>query len=236
MVNDKMLYTNAYGQTVGEPLPDWRGAGLLQRRALRGRLTRLEPLSAQAHGADLFDAYSLADDNRDWTWLASNRPESLAQAEAWIQGKIDDPAIVPFAVIDARADKAVGVVCFMAIDRPNGTVEIGHVTWSRAMKRRVTGTEAVWLLLREACACGYRRVEWKTDSMNVASRRAAERLGFTFEGRFRKKMVRKGRNRDSDWLSMLDDEWPRVDAAIQRWLAPDNFDAEGQQLTRLRTS
>ena len=231
-----MPYTNAYGQTVGEPLPDWRGADILQRHALHGRLTRLAPLSAQAHAADLFDAFAQVPDNRDWTWLASNRPESLAQAEAWIQGKIDDPAIVPFAVIDARANKAVGVVCFMAIDRANGTVEIGHVTWSRAMKRRVTGTEAVWLLLREAFARGYRRVEWKTDSMNVASRRAAERLGFTFEGRFRKKMVRKGRNRDSDWLSMLDDEWPRVDAAIQRWLAPGNFDAEGQQLTRLRTS
>ena len=231
-----MPYTNAYGQTVGEPLPDWRGADLLERHALHGRLTRLVPLSAQDHAADLFDAFSLVPDNRDWTWLASNRPESLAETTAWLENKVEDPALVPFAVIDARSEKAVGVVCFMAIDRANGTVDIGHVTWSRAMKQSVTGTEAVWLLLREAFACGYRRVEWKTDSLNVASRRAAERLGFTFEGRFRKKMVRKGRNRDSDWLSMLDDEWPLRDAAIQRWLAPENFDARGQQLTRLRTS
>ena len=231
-----MPYTNDYGQIVGEPLPDWQGAGMLQHHTLEGRLTRLAPLSVQAHAADLFAAYSLVADNRDWTWLASDRPESLAEAAAWIQNKVDDPALVPFAVIDVRSDKAVGIVCFMAIDRPNGTVEIGHVTWSRAMKQSVTGTEAVWLLLREAFACGYRRVEWKTDSLNLASRRAAERLGFTFEGCFRKKIVRKGRNRDSDWLSMLDDEWPQVDAAIQRWLAPDNFDAEGQQLTRLRTS
>ncbi|WP_172731582.1 GNAT family N-acetyltransferase [Pluralibacter gergoviae] len=231
-----MPHTNAYSQTVGEPLPDWRGAGLLQRHALHGRLTRLAPLSVQDHAANLFDAFSLVPDNRDWTWLASNRPESLAEAAEWLQDKIDDPTLVPFAVIDARSERAVGVVCFMAIDRANGTVEIGHVTWSRAMTQSAIGTEAVWLLLREAFACGYRRVEWKCDSLNVASRRAAERLGFTFEGRFRKKMVRKGRNRDSDWLSIIDDEWPQVDAAIQRWLAPDNFDAQGQQLSRLRTS
>ncbi|EMB4321711.1 GNAT family N-acetyltransferase [Pluralibacter gergoviae] len=231
-----MPYTNAYGQTVGEPLPDWHGADLLQRHTLHGRLTRLAPLSAQVHAADLFAAYTLVDDNRDWTWLVGNRPESLAETTAWIQTKVEDRALVPFAVIDVRSERAVGVVCFMAIDRANGTVEIGHVTWSRAMKQSAIGTEAVWLLLREAFACGYRRVEWKCDSLNVASRRAAERLGFTFEGRFRKKMVRKGRNRDSDWLSIIDDEWPQVDAAIQRWLAPDNFDAQGQQLSRLRTS
>ncbi|EMH4161791.1 GNAT family N-acetyltransferase [Pluralibacter gergoviae] len=231
-----MTEINEYGQTVGRRVPDWRGAGLLERHPLDGRLAKLAPLDAAAHAADLYAAFALAPDNRDWTWLNSNRPDSVEACAAWLEEKVSDPALVPFAVIESQSGRAVGVVCFMSIDRAHGTVEIGHVTWSRAMKQSAIGTEAVWLLLREAFACGYRRVEWKTDSLNTASRRAAERLGFTFEGRFRNKMVRKGRSRDSDWLSIIEEEWPQVDAALQRWLAPDNFDAEGQQLTRLRSS
>ncbi|EOM1149836.1 GNAT family N-acetyltransferase, partial [Citrobacter freundii] len=131
--------------------------------------------------------------------------------------------------IEQRFGRAVGLVCFMAIEREHGSVEIGHVTWSPRMKNTVLGTESIWLLLRQAFALGYRRVEWKCDSLNTASRRAAERLGFIFEGRFRQKIVRKGRNRDSDWLSMIDGEWPQCDAVLQRWLAAENFDEHGRQ-------
>lgn len=229
-----MTEINEYGQTVGKLLPEWRGAALLERHPLVGRLARLAPLDAAEHVNDLFAAFALTPDNRDWTWLASNRPDSVEACAAWLEGKVNDPALVPFAVIDLQSGRAVGMVCFMTIDRANGSVEIGHVTWSRAMKQSALGTEAVWLLLREAFACGYRRVEWKCDSLNVASRRAAERLGFIYEGCFRNRMVRKGRSRDSEMLSIIDDEWPQVDAALQRWLAPDNFSADGQQLTRLR--
>lgn len=97
------------------------------------------------------------------------------------------------------------------------------------MKNRVTGTEALWLLMRDAFEHGFRRVEWKCDSMNTASRRAAERLGFTYEGRLRQMMVRKGRNRDSEWFSLLDSEWPQADAALRAWLSPENFTADGIQ-------
>jgi Acetyltransferases, including N-acetylases of ribosomal proteins len=226
---------NHYGQLVGDPLPDWQGAGLLARRRLEGRSGWLMPLDAQAHAAELYDAFAQAEDDRDWTWLGSERPDSVAATQAWLQAKVEDPALVPFAVMDGQSERAVGVVCLMAIDRTHGTVEIGHVSWSLRMKRSVLSTEVVWLLLREAFACGYRRVEWKCDSLNTASRRAAERIGFTFEGRFRQRMVRKGRNRDSDWLSIIDGEWPQIDAALQAWLAPENFDAQGQQLRRLES-
>nr|WP_244848733.1 GNAT family protein [Citrobacter sp. FP75] len=210
-------------------MPDWNGASVLPRDVLEGRYCRLDVLDAASHAADLFDAYAQAPDERDWTWLASKRPTSVAAASLWVTGKSTDSALVPYAVIDLRSGRAVGLVCFMAIDRENGSVEIGHVTWSPRMKNTVLGTETVWLLLRQAFALGYRRVEWKCDSLNVASRRAAERLGFIYEGRFRQKIVRKGRNRDSDWLSMIDGEWPQCDAVLQRWLAPENFDKEGQQ-------
>lgn len=220
---------NLYGQTVGDVVPDWNGAAVLPRETLIGQYCRLVPLDADSHAADLFDAYAQAPDDRDWTWLASSRPTSVEAAACWVQGKVTDASLVPYAVIEQRSGRAVGLVCFMAIEREHGSVEIGHVTWSPRMKNTVLGTESIWLLLRQAFALGYRRVEWKCDSLNTASRRAAERLGFIFEGRFRQKIVRKGRNRDSDWLSMIDSEWPQCDAVLQRWLAADNFDENGRQ-------
>lgn len=220
---------NLYGQTVGDVVPDWNGAAVLPRETLIGQYCRLVPLDADSHAADLFDAYAQAPDDRDWTWLASSRPTSVEAAACWVQGKVTDASLVPYAVIEQRSGRAVGLVCFMAIEREHGSVEIGHVTWSPRMKNTVLGTESIWLLLRQAFALGYRRVEWKCDSLNTASRRAAERLGFIFEGRFRQKIVRKGRNRDSDWLSMIDSEWPQCDAVLQRWLATENFDENGQQ-------
>lgn len=220
---------NLYGQTVGDVVPDWKGAAVLPREELVGQYCRLVPLDADSHAADLFDAYAQAPDDRDWTWLASSRPTSVEATVGWIEAKSTDTSLVPYAVVEQRSGRAVGLVCFMAIEREHGSVEIGHVTWSPRMKNTVLGTESVWLLLRQAFASGYRRVEWKCDSLNTASRRAAERLGFIFEGRFRQKIVRKGRNRDSDWLSIIDGEWPQRDAALQRWLAADNFDENGQQ-------
>ncbi|MRT47737.1 MULTISPECIES: GNAT family N-acetyltransferase [Enterobacteriaceae] len=223
---------NQYGQWVNDRVADWQGACVLKRLPLGGRFCLLEPLDVRRHAADLFAAYALGDES-DWTWLASTRPESLEATAHWVAGKVNDDALVPYAVIDLHTRRAVGLVSYMAIDRAMGTVEIGHVTWSRQMKNTALGTEAMWLLLQYAFEQGYRRLEWKCDSMNVASRRAAERLGFTWEGCLRQKLVRKGRTRDSDQLSIIDSEWPARDAVLRRWLAADNFDADGRQLKRL---
>jgi RimJ/RimL family protein N-acetyltransferase len=111
------------------------GRGVLRRTALNGRFCRLEPLDVERHAADLFAAYALGDDS-DWTWLASTCPQSVESTAHWIAGKVMDDALVPYAVIDLRAERAVGLVSYMAIERAMGTVEIGHVTWSRAMKTR----------------------------------------------------------------------------------------------------
>lgn len=223
---------NQYGQVVNDVVADWEGARILKRTPLSGRFCRLEPLEVQRHAADLFAAYALGDES-DWTWLASTCPASVEATTHWVAGKVNDDALVPFAVIDLQTERAVGLVSYMAIDRAMGTVEIGHVTWSRKMKNTPLGTEAVWLLLKNAFGQGYRRLEWKCDSMNIASRRAAERLGFTWEGCLRQKMVRKGRTRDSDQLSIIDSEWAARDAALRAWLAAENFDGEGRQVKRL---
>lgn len=223
---------NEFGQTVNDVVPGWNGARVLPRSLLSGRFCRLEPLDAARHAVDLFEAFALGDGS-DWTWMASNLPENLEVTRHWLLGKVMDDALVPYAVIDTRTDQAVGVVCYMAIDRQMGTVEIGHVTWSRKMRLSPMGTESIWLLLKNAFAHGYRRLEWKCDSMNVVSRRAAERLGFTWEGRLRQKIVRKGRTRDSDMLSIIDGEWPEKEAALCAWLAAENFDGEGRQIKKL---
>ena len=223
---------NQHGQTVNDIVPDWKGARTLTRTPLTGQYCRLEPLDASLHAADLFDAYALGDDS-DWTWLSSTQPVSVEETARWVLDKVMDDELVPYAVIDLRTARAVGLVCYLTIEQMLGSVEIGHVTWSRKMKGSRLGTEAVWLLLNNAFEHGYRRLEWKCDSMNVASRNAAERLGFVWEGRLRQKLVRKGRNRDSDMLSIIDGEWPERDAVLRAWLAAENFDGEGRQVKRL---
>lgn len=225
---------NQHGQIVNDRVPDWKGSHLLTRTPLNGRFCRLEPLDAARHADDLFKAYAQGDDS-DWTWLASTQPESVEATAHWLLGKVMDDALVPYAVIDLRTERAVGLVSYMAIERMMGSVEIGHVTWSRRMKNTAMGTETVWLLLKNAFEHHYRRVEWKCDSMNVASRSAAERLGFVWEGRLRQKMIRKERNRDSDMLSIIHTEWPERDAELRAWLAPGNFDGAGRQIQRLQS-
>ncbi|NEM18447.1 GNAT family N-acetyltransferase, partial [Escherichia coli] len=160
---------NQYGQTVNDIVPDWKCARVLTRTPLTGQYCRLEPLDADRHSADLYEAYALGDES-DWTWLASTQPESVEATAHWVLGKVMDDDLVPFAVIDLRTEKAVGLVSYMAIERFQGSVEIGHVTWSRRMKGTRIGTEAVWLLLKNAFEHKYRRLEWKCDSMNTASR------------------------------------------------------------------
>jgi len=119
---------NIWGQTVNDPVPGWQGASVLERGVLEGRFCRLEPLDAVEHAVDLFEAYALGDDS-DWTWLASNQPASVEATVDWLQVKVQDEGLVPFAVIDRRSERAVGLVCYMAIEQQLGSVEIGHVTW-----------------------------------------------------------------------------------------------------------
>ncbi|WLS80798.1 GNAT family protein [Erwinia pyri] len=225
---------NQYGQPTGAELPDWQPVPELVRGTLHGRFSHLVPLALD-HSEALFAAYSLAGDDRDWTWLGSMMPRTLSEMSAWITDKIQDKSLVPYAVIDEKTATAVGVVCFAENDTEHGLTEIGHVTWSPLMQRTAIGTEAVFLMLQYAFSLGYRRVAWRCDSLNQASRRAAERLGFTYEGRFRQAMVRKQRNRDTEWLSIIDAEWPAVDKALTAWLAEENFTDAGEQKVKLET-
>lgn len=230
--------TNPYQQAIGSPLPEWLPRPRPQRLSIAGRYCRLEPLAAQRHAADLFAAYSQAPDGRDWTYLPCGPFADAASYVSHVE-KIEagnDP--LHYAVIDLKTARAIGTLALMRIDPDNGVIEVGHVTFSPAMKRSPLSTEAHFLLMQYVFdALGYRRYEWKCDSLNTPSRQAAERLGFQFEGLFRQALVYKQRTRDTAWFSIIDGEWPACRIAFERWLATENFDAQGQQrnsLSKLR--
>jgi RimJ/RimL family protein N-acetyltransferase len=187
----------------------------------RVRLERLSPdHSAALHAAAQGDPVL-------WHYLPYGPFADAASYAAWIasDASADDPLF--YAIV---GEAPLGVASYLRIDPPHGSIEIGHIWFGAALQRTPAATEAIYLLAREAFdGLGNRRLEWKCDAANARSRRAAERFGFTFEGVFRQHMIVKGRNRDTAWYSIVDGEWPRVRAAFQAWLAPENFDAAGGQ-------
>ena len=221
---------NDLGQPVGEEVRGWTSRPLPAPGALVGRTCRLERLDPDRHAEDLFAANARDADGRNMTYLFTDRFDRFEDYRRWIAGVAgsDDPFF--YAIVDVASGKAVGVAAYLRIDRANGVIEIGHLNFSPLLQRTTAATEAIHLLLRNAFdGLGYRRCEWKCDSLNAPSRAAAERFGFRFEGIFRQAIVYKGRNRDTAWYSILDSEWPALRSAFERWLAPDNFDAAGQK-------
>ncbi|KKW50521.1 acetyltransferase [Pantoea ananatis] len=229
-------HLNQYGQPVGQSMPDWQSRPLPQREIFQGQVCRLEPFSVAAHGAALWQAWSLAEDGRDWTYLSDGPfdDEAAWLAHARTMEASRDP--LHFSVVDRKTDRAVGTLSLMRIDAANGVMEVGFVTFSRLLRQTRMATEAHFLLMRYAFEqLGYRRYEWKCDSCNLPSRRAALRLGFQFEGDFRQARIYKGRTRDTSWFSIIDSEWTQVKAGFERWLAETNFTREGQQREKLET-
>jgi RimJ/RimL family protein N-acetyltransferase len=224
---------NALGQPIGAPMPQWKPPPRAQHTTLAGRYCRVEPLNAKSHAADLFAANALDTNDAGWTYLTAGPFADFAAYQAWVE-KVspgDDPLF--HAIIDLRTQQAVGVAAYMRIDPANGVIEIGSLKFTPLMQRTPIATEAMFLMMRHAFALGYRRYEWKCDSHNAPSRAAAQRFGFSYEGVFRQAVVTKGRNRDTAWYSIIDSEWPAIEAAFTRWLAPENFDAAGQQRVSL---
>nr|WP_216293601.1 GNAT family protein [Delftia acidovorans]MCA1067475.1 hypothetical protein [Delftia acidovorans] len=225
---------NAHSQPVGHDLPNWTPRQRPPRTPMQGRYCRLEPLSAARHAADLFDAFNQAPDASDWTYMSVG---PFADAQAYLRfaeaaQASDDP--LHHAVIDLATGRAIGSLALMRVDTASGVMEVGFVCYSRQLKRTRAATEAQFLLMQRAFdELGYRRYEWKCDSLNAPSRAAAARLGFQFEGVFRQAVVYKGRSRDTAWFSIIDSEWPALRAAYQRWLEPGNFDAGGGQVLSL---
>jgi RimJ/RimL family protein N-acetyltransferase len=198
---------------------------------LTGHFGGVERLTEQ-HSAALWEAMHGADEV--WTYMSVGPFPNFATFSEWITARIalEDPYF--YAVVD-RSGGALGVAALMEIRPANRVIEVGHIVYAPALQRTPLATEAQYLLARYAIeTLGYRRYEWKCNALNAPSRRAAERFGFTFEGVLRQHMIVKGRSRDTAYFSMLDTEWPARKAAFERWLAPENFDADGKQKISLR--
>ena len=221
---------DATDQPIGEPVPGWSARALPPRTPMVGRFCRVEPLDVERHGPDLHDAFAEDVEGRGWTYLFVGPFDDEAGLRDYLTGVAgrDDPLF--HVVVDARTGRAVGFASFMRVEPELGSIEIGNIHFSVRMRRTPIATEAVYLMVRRAFdELGYRRCEWKCDSLNAPSRRAAERFGFAYEGRFRQALVYKGRNRDTAWYSIVDGEWPALRAGFEAWLDAGNFDADGAQ-------
>ena len=226
-------HLNAHGQPVGAPIPDWQPRPRPPRTPMVGRFCRVEPLDIARHAAELFDANSDDASGANWTYLGIDAPPDFAAYRAWLEKMAagDDPLF--HAIVD-ETGRAVGVATLMRIDPANGVIEVGNINYSPRLQRKPAATEAMYLMMRRAFdELGYRRYEWKCDSLNEPSRKAALRLGLSFEGIFRQATVRKGRNRDTAWYAAIDKEWPALRAAFEQWLSPSNFDEQGTQRVSL---
>jgi len=211
------------------PVPDWT--------ALDGKHARLEKLNAETHAALLFRAY----EGQDWVWdyLPYGPFSSAAQYHRWMREATAGQDPYFFAVYDKSARSYGGVGSFLRINPEAGSIELGHLNFSPRLQHTRAATEAFFLAMEWAFEAGYRRFEWKCNALNQPSRRAAQRLGLSYEGTFRQAAIVKGRNRDTAWFAAIDADWSALKEAFRVWLAPTNFDADGRQkeslsdLTRL---
>ena len=207
-------------------VPDWTRRDACRARGMEGRHVALAPFDATAHAEGLWSAFGGETLNArirwfGWPWLDN---------AAALAGRIERHALEGWSTAVMLLDDApAGMASYMREDAENGAVEIGAIAHAEAIARTPAATEAHAMLMRHAFELGYRRYEWKCDAANLASKRAAARLGFTHEGTFRQHQIKHGRNRDTAWFSILDGEWPRVSAALTAWLDPRNFGPDGRQ-------
>lgn len=229
-----MTRTNEYGQTIGVAVPKWKTPLKPERVTLIGKYGRLEPLVAAKHAKDLYEAYKPGLEEGDWTYLRLEPLQSVEHCVKFMEEHEKSQRFVCFAIIDNSLDKAVGIIALELIDLSSGVIEVGRVLFSPLMKKSILATEMQYLLMAHVFDnLGYRRYQWKCNTLNVSSQKAAERLGFIYEGTFRQAEVAKGLNRDNAWFSVIDNEWPKLKAAFQAWLDPSNFDENGRQIQKL---
>ena len=228
---------NSLGQAIGAPLSDWQVCKRPPKTAMLGNYCRVEILDIEKHVDDLYQAFAKDTDHSNWTYLPYGPfdiDDGFNEFKTWMKSTCatEDPLF--HTVIDLKTNKAVGIASLMRIEPQVGVIEVGHIHFSPLMQRTPLSTEALYLLMKRVFdELGYRRYEWKCDSLNTPSCNAAKRLGFTPEGVFRQLTMYKGRNRDTAWFSIIDSEWPVLKAMFETWLAPENFNETGEQIQPL---
>jgi len=225
---------NSMEQPIGIALPGWVPPVAPPPEVMEGRYCRLEPLDPARHAEALYRANAEDPSGRRWTYLPYGPFASLEEYRTWMEGYCLGADPLFFAIVDPADGTPKGVASYLRITPKAGSIEVGHLQYSRGLQKQRGATEAMFLMMERAFELGYRRYEWKCDALNAPSRGAALRLGFRFEGLFRQATVYKGRSRDTAWYAVTDGDWPMRREAFQAWLAPENFDESGRQRTRLQ--
>ncbi len=223
-------HNNTFGQPVGYSLNDWKVCPLPPRTMVSGNWCKVEALNPEKHAEELFEAFIKNNNDSNWTYLQYGPFDSIEKFQQWMKTTCtgDDPVF--YVIIDAKTGKAIGLSSYLRIQPSVGVIEVGHIHFSPQLRKTTLATEAMFLMMRRAFdELGYRRYEWKCDTLNAASRKAADRLGFTFEGIFRQALVYKGRNRDTAWYSVIDRNWPLLKKSFEAWLSPENINSQGIQ-------
>lgn len=207
-------------------------------RTLAGQYVELHPLDVKQHGSGLFQSFIDSDpEGTMWTYMPGmpvGQFSGLDEFVTWLETKVElrDPWF--YTIVEKQSGQPLGLCAFMRADPVNGAIEIGNIWFSPFLQKSRMATEAILLMLRHGFDdLRVRRLEWKCDALNASSRKAAERFGFSFEGVFRQHFIIKGRNRDTAWFSIIDQEWLPTKAGFELWLAPQNFDENGQQKAKL---
>lgn len=214
-------------------LANWKAPPAPQPVTLEGRYVLIRPYDRATHLDALWKAFGGLEINARLQYFAQDDFGGIEDFDTWLTA-VQKSGWVTEVFIDKASGDVVGLANYMRPDPANGVVEVGGVAHSFAMARSPLSTEVHYLMAKHAFEdLGYRRYEWKCDNRNEASKKTAVRLGFTFEGVFRQHMLSKRANRDTAWFSMIDKEWPLLNAAFEAWLSPDNFNADGTQKRRL---
>jgi RimJ/RimL family protein N-acetyltransferase len=215
---------NNFGQPIGIKIDNYITPKFPEKITLDGKYCKLEPLSAKNHSKLLFDANSLDKYGECWTYLTYGPFSSFSEYDNWILSieNLSDPCF--FAIVDKSTSNPVGVISYLRIDLEKSSIEVGHLNFSNLLKKSIVATEALYLIMNYAFELGFRRYEWKCNSLNIPSRKAAQRLGFSYEGTFRQHAINKGRNRNTTWFSIINSEWKDIRNAFDIYLNDKNFD------------
>jgi RimJ/RimL family protein N-acetyltransferase len=221
--------TDNHGRVVGFAVSNWTPPASPPRTPMTGSYCDVVPLDIEHHGDDLFQAFSHEGGAANWSYLPYGPFDDAISLKAWMQSACvsDDPLF--HTIVDKPSGRPVGMASYLRITPSAGTIEVGHIHYSPLLQRTPAATEAMYLMMRRVFELGYRRYEWKCNALNRASRDAALRLGFSYEGVFRQALVVKGRNRDTAWYACVDREWPALKSAFEHWLSEANFDQEQRQ-------
>ena len=221
---------NKFNQPIGLPIKNWVEARAPLRSAMLGQYCKIEPLDVAVHAKALFNSFTTASENLDWTYMPYGLFTSFEKFNLWLVGIAENNDPLFYSLINKKTNEVVGLASYLRINQGQGVIEVGHIHFSPKLQRTAMATEIMFLMMLRAFEeLGYRRYEWKCDALNEKSRKAALRLGFSFEGIFRQAAIYKGRNRDTAWYSITNSEWPLLKQAFILWLSSSNFDAQGHQ-------